>query len=392
MQDYVHLHVHTQYSLLDGQASVSRLVDKAIADGMRGMAITDHGNMFGVKEFFDYCQKVNKKRKQEGLEPFKPIFGCEMYVCPRRKEDKNKEMGDGRRYHLVVLAKNETGYHNLVKLVSRSWTDGFYNKPRTDREDLERYHEGLIISTACIAGEIPRAIRLGDIPMAEEAILWYKRVFGDDFYLELQRHEVKDPRQNANRETFPLQQQVNAQLVKLAHKHGVKYLCTNDVHFVDEENAEAHDRLICLSTGRDLDDPKRMLYSKQEWFKTRAEMNAIFADLPEALSTTCEVLDKVETYNLDSNPIMPYFPIPEDFGTEALWRDRFTEDELFREFTSDENGENPLPEDEGRAKIEKLGGIDRLYRIKFEADYLGKLTYEGAERLYPMPQIGRAHV
>ncbi len=385
MLDYVHLHVHTQYSLLDGACKISDLVDKAIADGMRGMAITDHGNMFGVKELLDYCNKINGKRRKEGLEPFKPIFGCEMYVCPRRKEDKNKEMGDGRRYHLVVLAKNEIGYRNLSQLVSRSWTDGFYNKPRTDHDDLERFHEGLIVCTACIAGEVPRAILQNDLAKAEETIAWYKRVFGDDYYLEIQRHEVKDPMQRANRETYPLQQQVNAQMLELAKKHGVKVVCTNDVHFVNQDDAEAHDVLICLSTGKDRDDPSRMLYSKQEWFKTRAEMNELFSDVPEALTNTVEVLDKVELYDLDSNPIMPFFPIPEDFGTEEQWRQRIIPEELFREFTSDENGENTLPEEVGKEKVEKLGGLDKLYRIKFEADYLGKLAYEGAARLYPMP-------
>ncbi len=385
MRDFVHLHVHTQYSLLDGQASIPRLVDKAIGDGMRGMAITDHGNMFGVKELFDYCKKVNKGRKKEGLPPFKPIFGCEMYVCPRRKEDKSKDSGDDVRYHLIVLAKNETGYHNLVRLVSRSWTDGFYGKPRTDHDDLREYSEGLIVCSACVAGEVPRYILKGDTRKAEETMLWYKSVFGDDYYLELQRHEVKDPAQRANRETFAMQERANKVIVELARKHGVKLMCSNDVHFVEEENAEAHDILICLSTGRDRDDPKRMLYSKQEWFKTRAEMEDIFRDVPEALDNTCEILDKVETYDLDSNPIMPFFPIPEDFGTEEEWRRRFSEEDIFREFTSDENGENPLPEDKGREKLERLGGYDKLYRIKLEADYLAKLAYEGAERLYGKP-------
>ncbi len=385
MRDFVHLHVHTQYSLLDGQASIPRLVDKAIADGMKGMAVTDHGNMFGIKEFFDYCAKVNGKRRKEGLEPFKPIFGCEMYVCPRHKEDMSKEKGDDKRFHLVVLAKNEVGYHNLVKLVSRSWTDGFYVKPRTDRDDLERFHEGLIVCSACLAGEVPRAILADDIAKAESTIEWYKKVFGDDYYLELQRHQVTDPMQVANRETYALQQKANKVIIQLARQHGVKLVCTNDVHFVDAENAEAHDVLICLSTNHYKDDPKRMLYSKQEWFKTRAEMEALFSDVPEALDNTCEVLSKVETYDLDSNPIMPFFPIPEEFGTEELWRQRFSEDDLFREFTTDENGQNPIPEDEGRKKIAKLGGMDKLYRIKFEADYLAKLAYEGAARLYGTP-------
>ena len=385
MQDFVHLHVHTYYSILDGQSSISRLVDKAIGNGMKGMAITDHGDMFGIKEFFDYCNGVNGKRAKEGLEPFKPIFGCEMYVARHRKEDKVKENGDRSGYHLIVLAKNYKGYKNLIKLVSNSWIDGFYGRPRTDRADLERYHEGLIICSACIGGEVPKKIINDDIEGAREAVQWYHNLFGDDYYLELQRHEVKDPSQRANRETFPLQQKANKVLLELAKEYGVKVICSNDAHFVDEENAEAHDHLLCLSTGKDLDDPTRMLYTKQEWFKTREEMNDVFHDLPEALSNTLEILDKVETYDIEHAPIMPFFPIPEEFGTEEQWREKFTPEQLFDEFTSDENGENQLPREEGEKKIKKLGGIDKLYRIKFEADYLAKLAYEGAERLYPTP-------
>ena len=385
MQDFIHLHVHTYYSILDGQSSIAKLVDKAVGNGMKGMAVTDHGDMFGIKEFFDYCNKVNGGRKKEGLQPFKPILGCEMYVARHRKEDKNKDNGDRSGYHLIVLAKNYRGYKNLIKLVSNAWVDGFYGRPRTDRADLERYHEDLIVCSACIAGEVPRKILQDDIAGAREAIEWYKRVFGDDYYLELQRHEVKDPTIKANRETFPLQQKANKVLVELAKEYGIKVVCTNDAHFVDQENAEAHDHSLCLSTGKDLDDPSRMLYSKQEWFKTREEMNEVFADIPEALSNTLEILDKVEFYDIENAPIMPFFPIPEEFGTEEQWREKFSEEDLFKEFTSDENGENQLPREEGEKKIAKLGGYDKLYRIKFEADYLAKLAYEGAAKLYPMP-------
>ena len=416
MEDFVHLHVHTQYSLLDGQASIPALVDKAIRDGMRGMAITDHGNMMGVKEFFNYTNKKNAphkkaigelKKKLEKLaeeEPdnaearqaleeelrqtqqkiFKPIFGCEMYVAARSMTDKTKEQ-DLQRYHLVVLAKNERGYHNLIKLVSRSWTDGFYMKPRTDHAELEKYHEGLIVCSACIAGEVPRKILAGNVAAAEETIQWYKRVFGDDYYLEMQRHEVKDPNQRANRETFPEQQRANAVILRLAEKYGVKVVCTNDVHFVDEENAEAHDRLLCLGTNRDLDDPQRMLYTKQEWFKTRQEMNQVFADHPEALRNTCEVLDKVETYSIDHPPIMPSFDIPEWFGTEQGYRKKFTPQQLFDEFTRDENGNVVLSEADAEKKVKNLGGVDKLYRLKLEADYLGHLAHEGAKKIYGEP-------
>ena len=352
---------------------------------MKGMAITDHGDMFGIKEFHDICNGINKQRKKDGLEPFKPIFGCEMYVARRGDMHLKETKDDLGGYHLIVLAKNANGYKNLIKLVSNSWVDGFYNRPRTDRTELEKYHEDLIVCSACIAGEVPAKILRGDIAGARESIEWHQRLWGDDYYLELQRHEVTDPNQRANRETFPLQQQANKVLIELAREYGIKLVCTNDAHFVDKENAEAHDHLLCLSTGKDLDDPTRMLYSKQEWFKTRQEMNDIFSDVPEAMANTLEILDKVETYSLDNDPIMPFFPIPESFGTEEEWRKKFTEQQLYDEFTSDENGENQLPPEEGEKKIKKLGGYDKIYRIKFEADYLAELAYAGAKRRYGDP-------
>ena len=394
MEDFVHLHVHTHYSILDGQSKVPYLVDKAIKNGMRGMALTDHGVMYGIKELADYCASVNKKRKAEGLEPFKPIFGCEMYVAHHHKEDRNKEAGDGSGYHLIVLAKNYQGYKNLTQLVSRSWVDGYYYRPRTDRDDLEKYHEGLIVCSACLGGEIPQKIMKGDISAAREAVEWYHHLFGDDFYLELQRHEVTDPTLRANREVFPWQQKVNQVLQDFSKEYGIKLICTNDCHFEDKETAEAHDHLLCLSTGKDLDDPSRMVYTKQEWFKTREEMNVVFSDIPEALRNTTEILDKVEFYSIDHGPIMPCFPIPESFGTEEQWRKKFTEEELFHEFTSDENGENPLPTEQAQEVIERLGGYEKIYRIKFEADYLAKLAYDGARKCYgdPVPENVKEHI
>ena len=381
MEDFIHLHVHTHFSILDGQSRINHLVDKAISDGMRGMAITDHGVMYGIKEFSDYCAKINKDRKKNGQEPFKPIFGCEMYVARHRKEDKVKENGDNSGYHLIVLAKNYHGYKNLIKLVSRAWVDGYYYRPRTDRADLEKYHEDLIVCSACIAGEVPSKIIKGDIEGAREACEWYHRVFGDDYYLELQRHEVKDPSILANREAYPLQQKANKVLLQFAKEYGIKVICTNDVHFEDKETAEAHDHLLCLATGKDLDDPYRMRYS-------------IFKDIPEALSNTLEILDKVEIYSIDHGPIMPFFPIPESFGTEEEWRKKFTKEDLYKEFTTDENGEHPLDAEKGQAVIDRLGGYDKIYRIKFEADYLAKLAYDGARRLYgdPLPDNVKEHV
>ena len=417
MQDFVHLHVHTQYSLLDGQASVSALVDKAMKDGMKGIAVTDHGNMFGIKEFTNYVNKKNGgpkgeikdlKKRIAGIESgeiacedkdaeladcraklaeaenklFKPIIGCEMYVA-RRTMDKKEGKPDQSGWHLIVLAKNEKGYHNLIKLVSRAWTEGYYMRPRTDRNELEKYHEGLIVCSACIGGEVPKKILNDQLEDAEEAVRWYKNLFGEDYYLELQRHKATVPR--ANHEAYPLQQRANAKLIEFAKKYNIKLICSNDVHFVNEEHAEAHDRLICLSTGKDLDDPKRMLYTKQEWMKTKAEMNELFADIPEALSNTLEILNKVEYYSIDHAPIMPTFAIPEDFGTEEGYRQKYTEKDLFDEFTQDENGNVVLSEEAAKAKIKRLGGYEKLYRIKLEADYLAKLTFDGAKIFYGDP-------
>ena len=391
MEDFVHLHVHTHYSLLDGMSKVPDIVDKAIGNGMKGIALTDHGNMFGIKELFDYCQKVNGKRKKEGLEPFKPILGCEMYVARRNKEQMSEKI-DHSGNHLIVLAKNKNGYKNLIRLVSRSWVDGYYLRPRTDKKDLKEMHEDLIVCSACLAGEpqeyLRRALRQEKFAasetrtpeelfqLADEAVKWYKETFGDDYYMELMRHpSVSEPA------VYEQQKAIEPYLIELAKKYNVKLICSNDSHFLNEDDAAAHEILLCLSTGKKLSEP-HMKYSGQEWLKTKEEMNSLFSDIPEALSNTVEILDKVEMYDLDSAPIMPFYPIPEDFGTEEEWRKMFSEDDLFREFTTDEYGKNPLSEEEGKKKISRLGGYEKLYRIKFEADYLAKLAYEGASRLY----------
>lgn len=304
MNPFTHLHVHSQYSILDGAASIKSLVSKAKEDGMSAIALTDHGNMFGIKEFFDACKKAE----------IKPILGVEAYVAPRSIKDKNGSE-DRSGDHLVILAKNHNGYKNLLKLVSISNIEGYYYKPRIDKELLQKHSEGLIISTACLGGEVSQRIMDGDIDAAREVIKWYKGVFGDDYYLELQRHPTTDPK--LRQDIYMNQVKVNEQIIKLSAETGVKYICTNDVHFTNKEDAEAHDILICLNTGRDLDDPTRMRYSKHEWFKTTEEMNLLFADLPEAVSTTMEIAEKVEFYNLDSKPIMPDFPLPNGFENEG---------------------------------------------------------------------------
>jgi DNA polymerase-3 subunit alpha len=297
MATFSHLHVHTQYSILDGASNISKLIDKVKSLGMEAVAITDHGNMFGVKEFHAAASK-------KGI---KPVIGCEIYVAKRTiaevsvKEDRS---GD----HLILLAKNLTGYKNLIKLVSTAWIKGFYYKPRVDKELLSRYCEGLIATSACLAGEIQDEILNGTIENAEAALKSYLDIFGEDFYLEIQRHETYDP--DADRAVFPLQQKVIEVFKKLSTKYNVKIIATNDVHFINAEDAEAHDRLICINTAKDVDDPNRLRYSKQEWVKSEEEMRAIFTDIPEVIDNVADLVAKIEKYKLDHDPVMPEFELP----------------------------------------------------------------------------------
>jgi len=405
-QHFTHLHVHSHYSMLDGMSKVPDLVAKCKKNGMYSLALTDHGNMFGIKDFADTVNKENGKVKdaikeqqaiigkpestdeekiaaQEQIEKlnkqfFKPIFGIETYCAPISIDKRDGRQDRG--WHLILLAKNKTGYHSLCKLSSIAYTEGFYYNPRIDHRLLEKYHDGLICSSACLAGEVPQKIMNGDMKGAEESIQWFKSLFGDDYYLEVQRHKTDKP--GGDTEVYERQKEVNKIIFDLAKKYDVKVIATNDVHFVEEEHGEAHDRLICLSTGKDLDDPTRMHYTKQEWLKTPEEMGRIFSDHPEVLENTQEIVDKVETYSIDSDPIMPKFPIPEDFGTEEEYRQKYTEEDLFNEFTRDEHGNVVMSQEEAEKKVKKLGGYDRLYRIKLEADYLAKLTWEGAKERY----------
>jgi DNA polymerase III subunit alpha len=300
MSTFAHLHVHTQYSILDGASNIPLLIDKVKALGMEAIAITDHGNMFGVKEFHNYATK-------KGI---KPVIGCEIYVAKRSLEDVNgKEDRSGD--HLILLAKNLKGYKNLIKLVSIAWIKGFYYKPRIDKQLLVKYKEGLIASSACLAGEIQDEILNGTITGAENTLKTYLDIFGEDFYLEVQRHETYDP--EADRSAFPLQQKVIEAFKKLAVKYNVKLIASNDVHFINAEDAEAHDRLICINTAKDIDDPNRLRYSKQEYLKSEAEMREIFSDMPEAIDNVAALIDKVEKYKLDHDPIMPEFDLPEGY-------------------------------------------------------------------------------
>ena len=304
LHPFVHLHTHTEYSLLDGIAKISELVDKAMADGMPGIALTDHANMFGIAEFVEYVERKNRKLGTS----FKPIIGCEIYVARRGMEQKG-DREDFAGYHLVLLAKNLTGYKNLVKIVSRSWLEGCYGRPRTDRADLERYHEGLICCSACIGGEVAQHILHNDLASAEHTARWYKSVFGEDYYFELHRH--KPTVERANHNTHKLEQKVNNQLIALSEKLDIKLICANDIHFVNEEDAEAQDTLLCINSNKRYDDDSRLIFSKQEWLKTTAEMNELFGDIPDALENTIEIFNKVEYYSIDHAPLLPKPLLPE---------------------------------------------------------------------------------
>ncbi len=355
MVPFTHLHVHSQYSILDGAASIGALVNKAKSDKMSALALTDHGAMFGIKEFHAACTKAE----------IKPILGCETYVAARSIKEK-KDKVDRSGHHLILLAKNKVGYRNLIKLISVASTEGFYYKPRIDKALLEKHHEGLVVSSACLGGEIPQHIMNNNMKAAEEAILWYKNLFGEDYYLEIMRHPAEAQQQREG--VYDWQVKVNKVLIPLAKRLGVKLIATNDIHFTNAEDADAHDLLICLNTGKDFDDPNRMRYTKQEWFKTQAEMNELFSDVPEALQNTCEIADKIENYVLNAAPIMPAFPSPEDIGTEDEFRQKYSDEHLREEFGND--------------AFERLGGYDKVLRVKLESAFLEHLTFEGAKERY----------
>lgn len=365
MSQFVHLHVHTQYSILDGASAIKPLIKRAKVLGMPSLAITDHGNMFGVKEFHDAAVK-------EGV---KPILGCEVYVATGSRFDKKRGRED-RGHHLILLAKNLTGYHNLAKMVSYAFTEGYYYHPRVDKELLRTYHEGIICCSACLGGELPQAIMHGGIDKAEAVVREFKEIFGDDYYLEMQLHRSGDPRRDAD--VYENQKRVNAVILELAAKHNVKYIASNDAHFIMADDAEAHDRLICLNTGKDLDDPTRMRYTGQEYLKSEQEMAELFGDHPEALTTTLEIADKVEEYSLEHKPLMPNFPIPDDFPIDLP--------QLKESFSKKIKDEALLTEVQRATSLDELiGGHPELAESLMIAKqflYLKHLTFEGARRRY----------
>ena len=365
MGQFTHLHVHTQYSILDGAAAIKPLLKRAKELGMTALAITDHDNMYGVKEFHDAAEK-------EGI---KPILGCEVYVAGGSRFDKSGK--DDRGDHLILLAKNLEGYHNLSKIVSYAFTEGFYYRPRVDKELLRLYHDGIICCSACLGGELPQAIMRGDMQEARRVVEEFVSIFGEDYYLELQLHQSGIPR--IDEQVYENQKKVNAVLLQLAAEYGVKYICSNDVHFIMADDAPAHDRLICLNTGRDLDDPNRMRYTWQEYLKSEEEMAALFPDHPEALATTAEIAGKVEEYSLEHKPLMPNFPIPDDFDVPL--------DQLKETFRKKIKDEAVLAEiDRCTDSLDEVVGrhpeLSDQLTIAKQFRYLEHLTYKGAERRY----------
>lgn len=312
---FVHLNVHSHYSINDGCASIEELVDAAIKDKMPGIAITDNGNMFGVMEFFDYVTHINSERRQKGKKPFKPIIGCELYVAPSVKEDK-KLCKHSKGFRLIVLAKNYQGYKNLIKIVSNSWTDGFYMRPRTDHHDLEKYHEGVVALSGGICSEVYSHIVSDDIAGLDATIKWYKQTFGEDYYLELQRCADYDLKSDTPIDLMLEQQRVNAVLMQKAKESGVKVVATNDVHYVAPEDLAAYNIQQCYATGKTMDEFAKTDVLQFRWLTSRKHMCELFSDIPDAIANTMEIFDKVEFYDICHAPIVPAINIPDGFGSE----------------------------------------------------------------------------
>ena len=312
---FVHLNVHSHYSINDGCASIKELVDAAIKDKMPGVAITDNGNMFGVMEFFDYVTRINNERQQKGKKPFKPIIGCELYVAPETKEDK-KFCKHCKGYRLTVLAKNYQGYRNLIKIVSNSWTNGFYMRPRTDHHDLEKYHEGLIVLSGGIGSEVYSHVVSDDIAGLDAAIKWYQQTFGEDYYLELQRNVDYDLKSDTPSDLMLEQQRVNAVLMQKANESGVKVVATNDVHYVAPEDLAAYNIQQCYNTGKTMDEFAKTDILQFRWLISRKHMCESFSDIPEAIANTMEIYNKVEFYDIRHASIVPAINIPDGFGNE----------------------------------------------------------------------------
>ena len=313
---FVHLNVHSHYSIMDGCASIRELVDAAIKDRMPGIAITDNGNMFGIMEFFDYVCRINIERQKKGKKSFKPIIGCELYVAKNGSKDKKDGHNDLKRFHLTVLVKNLTGYKNLIKIVSNSWTDGFYGSPRTDRAELEKYHEGLIVLSGSAGSEVFTKISNGDIEGLEKTIKWYKQTFGEDYYLELQRCADYDLKSDTPSHLMLEQQKVNTVLIQKAKEYGVKVVATNDVHYVAPEDLAVYNIQQCVATGKTMDEFAKTDILQFRWLTSRKYMCELFSDVPEAITNTIEIYNKVEFYDIRHAPIIPTIEIPNGFKND----------------------------------------------------------------------------
>ena len=318
---FAHLNVHSHYSIMDGGASIKELVDAAIKDKMPGIAITDNGNMFGIMEFFDYVSRINIERQEKGKKPFKPIIGCELYVAKHGSKEKKEAHKDLKGFHLTVLAKNLIGYKNLIKIVSNSWTDGFYGSPRTDRIDLEKYHEGLIVLTGSANSEVFNKIVHDDIAGLDEAVKWYKQTFADDYYLELQRNVDCDLKSNTPSDFMLQQEMVNKILIDKAEEHEIKVVATNDVHYVAPEDLAVYNIQQCYATGKTMDEFAKTDILQFRWLRSRKEMRELFSDVPDAIANTMEIYDKVEFYDIRHAPIIPTIDIPNGFGDEEISKD-----------------------------------------------------------------------
>ena len=289
MGDFAHLHVHTEYSLLDGACRIERLIERAKALGQSSIAITDHGVMFGVIDFY-------KCAKKSGV---KPVIGCEVYVAPRTRFDKVHKV-DSSPYHLVLLCKDNTGYQNLIKMVSTGFVEGFYGKPRIDRDLLEKYHEGLICLSACLAGEVPRLLAAGDYEEAKKTALWYRDLFGpEDYFIEIQDHGI------------PLQRQILPDLRKLAQETGVGLVATNDAHYIEKEDAKMQSVLICIQTNTTVDEPGDLEFETEEFYiKSREEMEDLFKNFPGAIENTLKIAQRCNVEFEFGNTKLPLFVAP----------------------------------------------------------------------------------
>ena len=336
MGDFVHLHVHSEYSLLDGANRIKQLPKVAKELGMDAISITDHGVMYGAIEFYKAC-------KEEGI---KPIIGCEVYVAPRSRFD--KESGIDNKYnHLILLAKNNEGYKNLSKMVSIGFTEGYYYKPRIDLETLEKYHEGLICCSACLAGSLPQAILDGNMEKAEEIALWYKNLFGEDYYIEIQANTLKE------------QALVNQKLVQLARKLEIPLVATNDAHYTKKEDAYNHEVLLCIQTGKKMSDMDRMRFETDDFYiKSPEEIREFFPNLPEVLENTVKIADKCNVEFEFGHTILPNYEVPEEFETHYDYFRKLCEDGLIKRY-----GENVSKEIKDRMEfeisvIQRMGYVD----------------------------------